>query len=70
MKTLKTQYDSATSNTDASAYEREFHDLKSQLNMLTGEKFNGEALFSNTGKQMMTQLSAGVSLEYINLWWH
>ena len=36
MKTLKTQYDSAIlANTDATAYEAEFQELRSQLGQLT-----------------------------------
>ena len=49
MKTLKTQYDSAIlANTDATAYEAEFQELRSQLGQLTGQSFNGNAVFTTT----------------------
>jgi flagellin len=55
MKTLKTQYDDATATADDKAtYQSEFEDLQGQLTMLTGEKFNGEALFGSSTKQVST----------------
>lgn len=55
MKTLKTQYDDATATADDKAtYQSEFENLQGQLTMLTGEKFNGEALFGSSPKQVST----------------
>ena len=67
MKTLKTQYDSATSNTDATAYEAEFQELRSQLGQLTGQSFNGNAVFTTTVDTNDDPIVAGVSLDDINL---
>ena len=67
MKTLKTQYDSATSNTDEAAYEAEFQELRSQLGQLTGQSFSGNAVFTTTVFAGDDPIVAGVSLEDINL---
>ena len=67
MKTLKTQYDSATSNTDEAAYEAEFQELRSQLGQLTGQSFSGNAVFTTTVNAGDDPIVAGVSLEDINL---
>ena len=66
MKTLKTQYDSAIlAGTDATGYEAEFQELRSQLGQLTGQSFNGNAVFTTTVGD--DTIVAGVSLEDINL---
>ena len=68
MKTLKTQYDSAIlANTDATAYEAEFQELRSQLGQLTGQSFSGNAVFTTTVNAGDDPIVAGVSLEDINL---
>ena len=68
MKTLKTQYDSAIlANTDATAYEAEFQELRSQLGQLTGQSFSGNAVFTTTVITGDDPIVAGVSLEDINL---
>ncbi len=68
MKTLKTQYDSAiNAGTDATAYESEFQELRSQLGNLTGQSFNGNALFTTTVLASDDPVVAGVKLEDINL---
>ena len=68
MKTLKTQYDSAIlANTDATAYEAEFQELRSQLGQLTGQSFNGNAVFTTTVDTNDDPIVAGVSLDDINL---
>ena len=68
MKTLKTQYDSAIlANTDATAYEAEFQELRSQLGQLTGQSFSGNAVFTTTVNTSDDPIVAGVSLEDINL---
>ena len=55
MKTLKTQYDDPTATaSDQATYQSEFEDLQGQLTMLTNEKFNGEALFGSSTKQVST----------------
>ena len=68
MKTLKTQYDSAiAARTDATAYEAEFQELRSQLGQLTGQSFSGNAVFTTTVNTSDDPIVAGVSLEDINL---
>jgi flagellin len=50
MKTLKTSHDSGTaSDADKAGYESEFQELRTQLSMLTREKYNGKALFGTAG---------------------
>ena len=50
MKTLKTSHDSGTaSDADKTGYESEFQELRTQLSMLTSEKYNGKALFGTAG---------------------
>jgi flagellin len=50
MKTLKTSHDSGTaSDADKAGYESEFQELRTQLSMLTSEKYNGKALFGTAG---------------------
>ncbi|MBA4137975.1 MAG: flagellin [Opitutus sp.] len=47
---LKTLYADPTKNTDDLAnYDAEFSELQSELSSLTGEEFNGVALFGTTG---------------------
>ena len=68
MKTLKTSYDAADlAGTDTTAYEAEFQELRSQLGQLTGQSFNGSALFTTTINTSDDPVVAGVSLEDINL---
>ena len=68
MKTLKTQHDSAVlADTDATAYESEFQELRSQLGNLTGQSYNGNALFTTTVDGDDDPVVAGVKLEDINL---
>lgn len=68
MKTLKTSYDAADlAGTDTTAYEAEFQELRSQLGQLTGQSFNGSALFTTTIDDTDDPVVAGVSLEDINL---
>lgn len=68
MKTLKTSYDAAhLAGTDTTAYEAEFQELRSQLGQLTGQSFNGSALFTTTIDASDDPVVAGVSLEDINL---
>ena len=68
MKTLKTQYDSAIlAGTDATAYESEFQELRSQLGQLTGQSFNGNALFTTTVDASDDPVVAGVKLEDFDL---
>ena len=55
MQTLKVNFDAAVAAGEAvTSYESEFDDLKSQLDMIAAEKFNGEALFSADTKQAST----------------
>ena len=50
MKTLKTSHDSGTASVaDKAGYESEFQELRTQLSMLTSEKYNGKALFGTAG---------------------
>ena len=50
MKTLKTSHGSGTASAaDKAGYESEFQELRTQLSMLTSEKYNGKALFGNAG---------------------
>jgi len=68
MKTLKTSYDAAQlAGTDTTAYESEFQELRSQLGQLTGQSFNGSALFTTTIDASDDPVVAGVSLDDIDL---
>lgn len=68
MKTLKTSYDGAVlAGTDTTAYESEFQELRSQLGQLTGQSFNGSALFTTTIDASDDPVVAGVSLDDIDL---
>jgi len=68
MKTLKTSYDAAhLAGTDTTAYESEFQELRSQLGQLTGQSFNGSALFTTTIDASDDPVVAGVSLDDIDL---
>ena len=70
MKTLKTQYDSAIlAGTDATAYESEFQELRSQLGNLMGQSYNGNALFTATADVNAADdpIVAGVKLEDFDL---
>lgn len=53
MQTLKINFDNGTA-AEKALYESEFDDLKSQLNMIAAEQFNGEALFGSVTKQVST----------------
>ena len=53
--------------TDTTAYESEFQELRSQLGQLTGQSFNGSALFTTTIDASDDPVVAGVSLDDIDL---
>ena len=68
MKTLKTQHDSAIlAETDATAYESEFQELRSQLGNLMGQSYSGNALFTTTVDASDDPIVAGVKLEDFDL---
>ena len=64
MKEIKVKHDSATAtNAEKAAYESEFQELRSQLNSLTSESFNGKALFGTTTYNVSTSSDGSTTVE-------